>query len=437
MWGLRKRTLLGGALLILVLGFVVWADSAPPGWLPQHEIPNESPVAFADGMAFSAYIARTRDMITRLTRDMPYPPDRAAVEARTPREFNPDTNPACGDRGVTHGVLMVHGFFDSPATQVDVATALAEPWYLVRTLLIPGHSTVPGHMRATDVADMRAAVDYGLNSFADAVDGNLYVLGFSAGAVLLTDHILAERAGAEPHPHPDIAGFIALSPAFLNMDSGFDVRSVALSLLGGFRRFAYDGLGRGENPIKYDSYPFATYGNFLSLSQAIALDADPAPLMLPSLMIMVEQDVTVPYTDAVAYVCGRYPGSDKLVFTQNAPEAVATPCDGIMVEQMRDEEIGVLGPSHIALPMAPENPFFGIDGVYRDCAHYSRDDTKYAACWGDDAAVKWGERTAENIAAVPVLRRLSFNPAFQHMLVRITDFIAEHGGHKQADQMSH
>jgi hypothetical protein len=92
---------------------------------------------------------------------------------------------------------------------------------------------------------------------------------------------------------------------------------------------------------------------------------------------------------------------------------------------------GILDISHIALPIAPDNPRYGAKSAYFDCSHYyweadtpswffCMDRTKTAA----NSEVRQGEITAANLQR-HVVRRLTYNPDFEAMVEDLLAFLAD------------
>ena len=90
----------------------------------------------------------------------------------------------------------------------------------------------------------------------------------------------------------------------------------------------------------------------------------------------------------------------------------------------------ILDFSHVALPIAPDNPRYRANGGYPDCAHYywenspnwliCVDPTKTSANTG----LRYGEITPTNLQR-HLVRRLTYNPDFAAMTGAALAFLAE------------
>ncbi|MEK9627804.1 MAG: hypothetical protein VW455_02155 [Nitrospinota bacterium] len=69
------------------------------------------------------------------------------IEKRLPFEYKPD--PAkC--RASKPGVLLIHGLTDSPFLMRDIGERFRENCFWVRSILLPGHGTLPGDLLHID-----------------------------------------------------------------------------------------------------------------------------------------------------------------------------------------------------------------------------------------------------------------------------------------------
>jgi hypothetical protein len=95
----------------------------------------------------------------------------------------------------------------------------------------------------------------------------------------------------------------------------------------------------------------------------------------------------------------------------------------------RDGGGAILDLSHIGLLAAPENPRYGAEAKRNDCLHYpsSSETPERQACVGPAKGeglsyLRYGEAGDDNLRNY-VLRRLTYNPDFDHMALRIIDFL--------------
>ena len=124
-------------------------------------------------------------------------------------------------------------------------------------------------------------------------------------------------------------------------------------------------------------------------------------------------------------------GPRQLIWYTGAPPP-STDCPFVFERSSADRP-DILDFSHVALPIAPDNPRYRADGGYPDCSHYywenspnwliCVDATKTSA----NADLRYGEVTAPNLQR-HLVRRLTYNPDFAAMTGAALAFLAEPEG---------
>ncbi len=126
------------------------------------------------------------------------------IDANTPYEIAPT-----GQNATRKGVLLVHGLGDSPFYLRDIAHALSERGFLVRTVLLPGHGTQPADLLLPTFDDWQDIVAHHSMLLSTQVD-EVWLGGVSTGANLVT---------AYAADNDSIQGLLLFSPAFVPKDS--------------------------------------------------------------------------------------------------------------------------------------------------------------------------------------------------------------------------
>jgi hypothetical protein len=178
--------------------------------------------------------------------------------------------------------------------------------------------------------------------------------------------------------------------------------------------------------VRYESLP---HHALLQRARLIAdLDAREGSLQLPVYVAISASDAEVDPAAARDWLCRRARGPRRMIWYTPGP-AAGTEC-GAVVERA-SASAGILDISHIALPIAPDNPRYGAKSAYLDCSHYyweadaptwfiCMDRTKTAA----NSEVRQGEITAANLQR-HVVRRLTYNPDFEAMAEDLLAFLAD------------
>ena len=121
-------------------------------------------------------------------------------------------------------------------------------------------------------------------------------------------------------------------------------------------------------------------------------------------------------------------GPRQLIWYTRTPSP-GTDCPFIS-ERSSANSPDILDFSHLALPIAPDNPRYGANGGYPDCAHYywenspnwliCVDATKTSA----NTELRYGEITTTNLQR-GIVRRLTYNPDFDVMMDAALAFLAD------------
>jgi len=155
------------------------------------------------GQPFSDYVRYNRQTLTEVLSRLRFSTDpvpfgaayslQQVVEMRSPWQRLPAMD--CEPREpVRIGFLLIHGLSDSPYTLRSIGRSLAQayPCAVVRSVLLPGHGTVPGDLLEVDRRQWLEAMEYGVDSFRGGVDA-LYLVGYSSGAALSVHYADSSR----------------------------------------------------------------------------------------------------------------------------------------------------------------------------------------------------------------------------------------------------
>ncbi|MGH6897071.1 MAG: alpha/beta hydrolase [Geminicoccaceae bacterium] len=374
---------------------------------------------------FAAYVAAAKAAIADANQALERPLAAAVIEDRAPFELVPDPRrcPPSADGRHPKAALLLHGLGGSPYEMRDLGRALVEACYLVRAILLPGHGTVPGDLLDVDDQEWVQATRLAIASFERKAE-RLVLVGFGVGATLALHAALLDQ----PPPGPELVGAVLLSPALGTGAPPAWLRAPALygDLLPAARwsRLLADG-----DPVRYESMPH--HAELQRARLIAALDAREEPLQLPVYVAISASDAEFDPGAARDWFCRRLSGPRRLIWYTPAP-AGDTGCQ-FVVERASAATTGILDLSHVALPIAPDNPRYGAEGAYLDCSHYywevdtpswfiCMDPSKTAA----NSKVRQGEITEANLQR-HVVRRLTYNPDFEAMVEDLLAFLADPG----------
>jgi len=411
----RIGRLAGSLVLVLVA-----AACAPQGELgPQHRpTGGKTPLPGAD---FAAYVEAARRHIAAAT-EAPGPPLEPAVVAdRGPFELVP-RSPRCtpGDDGRWRaGVLLIHEIGQTPYALRDLGERLAEACHLVRAVLLPGHGTVPGDLLEVDGEAWLAAVHEGVASFAGVAE-RVHLLGFGAGGTLALHHALFDK--------PRAGALVLIAPRLPPRPSIPFLDSLAGFYDGTDARARWRDLAPDLDPVRYESLPKNALREVDRLARE--LDEREGILDIPVMVALSAEDAAIDADAIRRWFCRRLTGPRQMLW-YSADGTPITDCRFVRIHES-GRAPGVLDYSHVALPVAPDNPRYGADAAHFDCDHYFRenspnwlicvDPTKMPA----NSEIRYGEITPANLERA-IVRRLTWNPDFEAFADAVVGFLAAGG----------
>jgi esterase/lipase len=389
-------------------GLTVGCGAVPPRL---QESGMNSRFSFGNDVPFDEYIRKTGEMIVKTRVDINENNREHILNANVPFELKPDEEKYPRNRNGRYekGIVFIHGLSDSPYLMRAVALHFQARGFLVRSILLPGHGTVPGDLLQVTYEEWIRATEYGVHQMKLHVE-NLYMGGFSTGGALCI------REGLK---YPEIKGLVLFSPA-LGVKSPWAV-------LADFLKVFMDWLGdeRDDRDIaKYET--FAINGGAQVYRLTRELDADflaGKRLPMPVFMVLAADDMSVDTKKAteVFRTFMTSPGS-VLILYQKRDERDGKDADGrIAYKNSYYPEERIVGFSHVSILIPPDDPHYGKNGGYRSCLHYQADREKRMACL-HNPDIWLGEVTDENLKKY-TLRRLTFNPRFDDMMLDMDRFL--------------
>lgn len=393
-------------------------------------------------MAFDQYLEVARSAIARSRWRIEGESD--AQRAERVRLTAPAEWPASAGRQTkclpdsTEGVLLIHGLTDSPFLMRDLGDYFATRpgCFVIRSILLPGHGTAPGDLGRATYEDWAASVRFGINSFR-SVARRVHLVGFSTGGALSIYWAYKQAELDVP-----IASLMLFSPAI--RPTGFFLRLKVLPhLLGGVvhgTRLEWSDLHADQDFAKYESFSFAAGYQIYRLDEEIERLAH-EPVTMPVFMALSRSDSTINAVDSINFFLRKTgPNSRMMLIAPTDKDAdVARALRDVRVQYFPAaiEKEGVVDFAHTAFTVRPDNSHYGRHGDYANCTHYDndKDRAKYCACitplmlqksCGTTASkerVVYGENDKESIRKY-TLRRLTFNPYFSEMTMRLDSFLA-------------
>lgn len=338
-----------------------------------------------------------------------YSPGSAADPRKRPPDWNRSFElKAHNPRG---GVLLIHGMSDSPYALRTLGKALNRQGYWVVGMRMPGHGTAPSGLRHISRHDMAAAVRIGMSHLDKKVKRKpVHMVGYSTGAPLSLAFALDALDGKST---PVPGSLILISPAIgIHPTAGLASFKDWLSNIPGLDGLAYTQIQPEFDPYKYNS--FATnaadvvHGLTRSVASRVEQRAGSKPdIVLPPVLVFkstVDATVTTNAVvdnllehlhpnrhELVLFDINRYAASYRMLIDDPAPltdramddnklpfsvtlvtnqspdstRVISKYKDPFSADASHTRELGLSWPagvislSHVALPIAPDDPIYG------------------------------------------------------------------------------
>ncbi|MHB1948263.1 MAG: alpha/beta hydrolase [Gammaproteobacteria bacterium] len=359
---------------------------------------------------FADYIAKSKKIIADYRVDLNHHAE-CIIEANAPFEFRP-SQPLSTNK-IKYGALLIHGLLDTPFMMKDVGLQLHSQGLLVRSIMLPGHATVPGSLLNVKYEDWLQAVRYGVSALMKEVD-QIFLVGFSTGANLSLYHTLFNPA--------QIAGIILLAPAF-RINSPFAFASNWYKTIDWiFPRARWMYIGKEIDYTKYISVPFNAIYQVYRLAQDLNKIDHKMLLNLPIFIILSYEDLIISSLAGIKYFHTLKNSHDRMILY--AKNKYKTDDKRIIVRNSVYPEWRIDGFSHVSISIAPDNPHYGKNGDFLLASHIDRENH---CIYGSidkprkfllDLLYKWKLVKHE-------YRRLTFNPDFEFMMTQIKGFIKD------------
>ena len=286
-------------------------------------------------ISFDEYIRAARKLITEHRVDLDSDQASKIIEANAPFEWRPYSS----DR-YERGILLVHGLYDCPSSLRDIGAHFLKQGYLVRSILLPGHGTVPGDLLYIHRKDWLDTVVNAIASTSAIVD-DFYIAAFSLGGALS----LLESQKAK-----NLRAMMLIAP-------GLKPRYRKAHLVKIFRLFTWISkkakwyqISKQTNYTKYNSHSYNPAYQAYELMQAAAKVRTDIPLFF----VVSDDDETIDTDYTLRYFEQQTnPHNQMILYTKN-PIADKNP----RIEQRSSvyPECNIINFHTIAYPSLPAIP---------------------------------------------------------------------------------
>ena len=284
------------------------------------------------------------------------------------------------------GILLIHGFLDSPFVMRDLAKVFQGRGYLVYAILLPGHGTTPEELAHVSCNDWIATVEFGMNALKQEVT-DLSIAGFSTGATLALHY-------AYSHPHQPLKKIYCFSPACA-IKSKLAFLTGLISWLGHYiPRCQFLKKYQEDDPVKYRTLMLNGAWQVYKLTHKIRH----ITLTCPLFFAISEQDETVSFASALSFFKNqKNPCNNMVVFSNRDYPSEKN----IAVIRSDKPDQHILCLSHHGMMVSPDNSHYGAQGDYT---------LKYPADYYGNVLVTTQRRDGKRVS------RLFYNPGFSALV---------------------
>jgi alpha-beta hydrolase superfamily lysophospholipase len=362
------------------------------------------------------------------------------------------------------GVLLLHGYSDSPYSLRGFGQMMRDAGAHVLGLRIPGHGTAPSALKYTTADDMTAAVRLAMHHMKSVMgDRPIFIIGYSNGGALAVNYALE---AIEDTTLPVPAGLVLMSPEIgISRAAAYANWQARVGDLLGLDKLAWSSVLPEFDPYKYNSFAVNAGEQAWQMTEKVRTGLDRLAQsgrlgeVAPILAFQSAVDATVIANAAVTGLFARLPSGDhelviydvnrfyeaqglitkqidleKLIsgpITAYAIDIVTNRNSATFDAVLRSRaagsdavtttELGLAWPddvyslAHIALPFAPDDPLYG-------------DDPR-----SENPGIRLGRLAlhGENgVLSIPptMMTRQRWNPFHSFMTAKIQKFVREHGG---------
>lgn len=357
-----------------------------------------------NSFTFADYIVHCRNLITEYRLDLANDGTKI-INANAPFELQP----ANTSTKIRYGALLTHGFLESCFHMQDIGKHLQAEGFLVRSILLPGHGTRPGALLSIQYQQWIDSIRYGIKTLREDVD-KIILVGNSTGSLLSLYSILEDDT--------KIAGAILISPALEILSRFAFISHLPIYLSHLWPRAAWFHKVPAFDYTKYRSPTYNGIYQVYLLGEIFKKFKKPAcPLFF---VVTTNDDIINPQT-ALTYFKDHHHAKSRMILYSPVP---LTQNDSrITVRNSHYPEWNIENFSHITLPIAPNNPHYGMHGDFRLASHI---DQKNNTVYGEFNAIKleFNDFLVKYRLCQTRYRRLTFNPDFSFLTSAISEFIA-------------
>lgn len=355
-----------------------------------------------DGLSFREYMSAMEDVIKKARLDLTPDNEQVILAANAPREYVPPR------KKQKVGVLLIHGLLESPYIMHSLFEHFSKQGFLTRSLLLPGHGTVPGDLLDVTSDDWMAATRFAIASCRREVD-KLFIAGYSTGAALaLYDTYLNRQAD----------GLILFAPVLRVKNAFARLSGWHHTVSWAYPNAEWFFIGCDKDYAKYQSIPYNAIHQVCDLTKRLRAIEKTETLKAPVFMVLTADDEIIDNQPAIRFFQRQEITQNRMLYYTNQP---SQPLDGriVPIDSYFPEE-HILNFSHTCLAISPDHPHYGRAGDFHDFRHYLH-------WWGNyepqETDAIYAGAILPNTLKKHYMSRLHYNPSFPRLLKFMDAFL--------------
>ncbi len=312
------------------------------------------------------------------------------------------------------GLLMIHGLLETPFITRDLASHFNKEGFEVRSILLPGHGTVPADLLNVSYEAWIDTVKYAIRDFQKTTD-DIYLCGISTGGMLAINEAI---------DNDEIRGLFLLAPAN-QMKTGLKIFSPFVSLHKYLCRIfpflKWLGKFPENDSMKYQTCAVNGGIQLYKLTKHVNERLAQKKLKTPIWMAVTADDETLNSKASIDFFHQQtHPDNRLLIFTNKNNHYKMHNIECVK-SAVPDENI--VNVSHLGIANSPENTHYGKDGDYTVLCHRNikADRPVFGAI--NDAEKLWRDTKGKVKTKHDALYRLHYNPHFDKMTESISAFL--------------
>ncbi|GJM07151.1 MAG: lipoprotein [marine bacterium B5-7] len=289
-------------------------------------------------MDFAAYRQFTQQQLFEVHGHRLCPwSEETIASLNAPQAWHPD-NPN------GHGVVLIHGLFESPYHMRAIGDWFCQQGYLVHSVLLPGHGTQPDDLIDMEYDAWIEASQFVIDLTQAQVD-QLIVCGHSTGGLLAIYHALR---------NPSIDRLVLSAPCLkvASRFAGLAPMMQGLSEL--FPRLQWLSRKEENDVTKYQSVATNAVVQLQHLMKIVSSDLQHATREWPMMVLASAQDTTVSSAAVLDFFQQFADDNSRLLYYSKH-----------LTHLLHDTRIHVVqstGTVHPSLLRSPDDPHYGADG---------------------------------------------------------------------------